>query len=144
MCYVCLVGSSEEDGLRLRQRLSSVPGRTRPSAGGAFAPCLIAVGPGCGFGWRRSPSRPLQEGVVFAISGRHGLSTRLASVATPGYRESPERYSVFHPNNGFVPAAAAPVLNRHDGDGGEANGRNFRRRRSSLPSVSSSTAVASS
>jgi hypothetical protein len=59
--YVCLVGSSE-DGLRLRQRLSSVPGRTRPSAGGAFAPCFIAVGPGCGFGWRRSLSRPQQRG----------------------------------------------------------------------------------
>jgi hypothetical protein len=88
--------------------------------------------------------RPLQEGVVFAISGRRGLSTRLASFATPGYGESPERNSVFHPNYSFVPMAAAPVYDRHDGDGGEENGRNFRRRRSSLPSVSSSMAVASS
>ncbi len=87
---------------------------------------------------------PLQEGVVFAISGRRGLSTRLASFARPGYGESPERNSVFHPNYGFVPMAAAPVKDRHDGDGGEENGRNFRRRRSYLPSVSSSTAVASS
>ena len=85
-----------------------------------------------------------QEGVVFAISGRRGLSTRLASFAKPGYGESPERNSVFHPNYGFVPMAAAPVNDRHDGDGGEESGRNFRRRRSSLPSVSSSTAVASS
>jgi hypothetical protein len=79
--------------------------------------------------------RPQQEGVVFAISGRHGHSTRFASVATPGYGEGPERYSVFHPNYGFVPVVAAPVLDWHDGDGGEANGRNFRRRRSSLPLV---------
>ncbi len=57
--------------------------------------------------------RPLQEGVVFAISGRHGHITRLASFATPGYGESPERYSVFHPNYDFVPVAAAPVLDRH-------------------------------
>ncbi len=55
MRYVCLVGSSD-DGLRLRQRLSSVPGRTRPSSGGAFAPCLIAIGRDCGFGWGRSSS----------------------------------------------------------------------------------------
>ncbi len=88
--------------------------------------------------------RPQQEGVVFAISSRHGHSTRFASVATPGYGEGPERYSVFHPNYGFVPVAAAPVLDRHDGDGGEANGRNFRRRGLSLTLVSSSTAVASS
>jgi hypothetical protein len=54
-----------------------------------------------------------QEGVVLAISGRHGHITRLASYATPGYGESPERYSVFHPNNGFVPVAAAPVVDRH-------------------------------
>ncbi len=53
MCYVCLVGSSE-DGLRLRQWLSSVPGRTRPSSGGAFAPCLIAAGRDFSCGWRRS------------------------------------------------------------------------------------------
>ncbi len=44
----------------------------------------------------------------------------------------------------FRPVAAAAVLDRHDEDGGEANGRNFRRWRSSLPSVLSSTAVASS
>jgi hypothetical protein len=87
---------------------------------------------------------PQQEEVDFAISGRHGHSTRFASVATPGYGEGPERYSVFHPNYGFVLVVAAPVLDQHDGDGGEANGRNFRRQRSSLPSVSSSTAVASS
>jgi hypothetical protein len=53
--------------------------------------------------------RPQQEGVVFAISGRHGHSTRPASFATPGYGESPGRSSVFHPNYGFIPVAAAPV-----------------------------------
>ncbi len=53
--------------------------------------------------------RPLQEGVVFASSGHRGPSTRLASFTTPGYGESPERNSVFHPNYGFVPMAAAPV-----------------------------------
>ncbi len=46
--------------------------------------------------------RPLQEGVVFAISGRRGLSTRLASSATPGYGESPERNSIF-PQLRFLP-----------------------------------------
>ncbi len=61
MRYICLVGSSE-DGLRLRQRLSSVPGRTRPSSGEAFAPCLIAVGRDCGFGWRRSSSSSNRRG----------------------------------------------------------------------------------
>ncbi len=141
MRYVCLVGFSE-DGLRLRQRLSSVPGRTRPSAGGAFAPCLIAVGPGCGFGWRRSLSRPQQR--VSSSPSVVATGSVLDLPQLPGYGEGPERYSVFTPNYGFVPAAAAPVLNRHDGDGGEANGRNFRRRGSSLPSVSSSSAVASS
>jgi hypothetical protein len=48
-----MVGSSE-DGLRLRLRLSLVPGRTRPTSGGAFAPCLGAVGRDFGCGWRRS------------------------------------------------------------------------------------------
>jgi hypothetical protein len=52
----------------------------------------------------------------------------------------PRAYSIFHPNYGFVPVAATPVLDRHGGDNGEANGRNFRRRRSSVPSVSSFTA----
>jgi hypothetical protein len=52
----------------------------------------------------------------------------------------PRAYSIFHPNYGFVPVAATPVLDRHGGNSGEANGRNFRRRRSSLPSVSSFTA----
>ncbi len=61
MHYICLVGSSE-DGLRLRQWLSSVPGRTRPSSGGAFAPCLIAIGRDCGFGWGRSSSSSNRRG----------------------------------------------------------------------------------
>jgi hypothetical protein len=56
-----MVGSSE-DGLRLRQRLSSVPGRTRPSSGRAFAPCLIAIGQDCGFGWGRSSSSSNRRG----------------------------------------------------------------------------------
>ncbi len=44
MCSVCLVGSSE-DGLRLRLRLSLVPGRTPPSPGEAFAlrPALLSA-----------------------------------------------------------------------------------------------------
>ncbi len=57
--------------------------------------------------------RPQQEGVIFAISGRHGHSTRPASFAMPGYGESPGCYSVFHPNYGFVPVVAAPVVDRH-------------------------------
>jgi hypothetical protein len=56
----------------------------------------------------------------------------------------PRAYSIFHPNYGFVPVVATPVLDRHGGDSGEANGPNFRRWRSSLPSVSSFSAVASS
>ena len=93
MCYVCVVGSSD-DGLRLRQRPSSVPGRTRPSSDGAFAPCLIAVGrTAAADGGARHFVQ--QEGVVLAISGRHGHIIRLASYATPGYGESPEQYSVF-------------------------------------------------
>ncbi len=36
MCFVCLVGSSE-DGLRLRLRLSSVPGHARPAVPSPFA-----------------------------------------------------------------------------------------------------------
>ncbi len=36
MCSVCLVGSSEDE-LRLRLRLSLVPGHARPLSGGAFA-----------------------------------------------------------------------------------------------------------
>ncbi len=49
MCYVCLVGSSEDE-LRLRLRLSSVPGHARPSSGGAFALRLVVFGQGFGLG----------------------------------------------------------------------------------------------
>jgi hypothetical protein len=46
---VCLVGSSE-DKLRLRLRLSSVPGHARPSTGGAFALRLVVIGRDVSFG----------------------------------------------------------------------------------------------
>ena len=85
-----------------------------------------------------------QEGVVLAISGRHGHIIRLASYATPGYGESPERYSVFLPQPRFRPGGGCAGVRPAFGNGGEANGRNFRRRRSSLPSVLSSTAAAAS
>jgi hypothetical protein len=49
VCLVCTVGSSE-DGLRLRLRLSLVPGRTRPLSGGAFALRLEVIGRDFGLG----------------------------------------------------------------------------------------------
>jgi hypothetical protein len=143
-----MVGSSE-DGLRLRLRLSwslavLVQCPYSSNVRRSLRPLPRRRWSGLRLRLEALSIRPLQEGVVFAISGRRGLSTRFASFATPGYGESPERNSVFHPNYGFVPMAAAPVNDRHDGDGGEENGCNFRRRRSSLPSVSSSTGAASS
>jgi hypothetical protein len=49
----------------------------------------------------------------------------------------------FPPNYSFFPEAAMPVMVYwQGGDSGEANCRNFRRRRSSLPSVLSFTAMA--
>jgi hypothetical protein len=108
VCYVCLVGSSE-DGLQLRQRLSSVPGRTRPSSGGAFAPCLIAVGWDCGFGWRRSSFVRYRRGSSSASVVAAGSVLDLPHLLRLGMGRSPERNSVFHPNYGFIPMAAAPV-----------------------------------
>jgi hypothetical protein len=55
------------DELRLRLRLSLVPGRTRPSPGGAFALRLAIIGRDVGFGWGARHHRPQhQEGVVLA------------------------------------------------------------------------------
>jgi hypothetical protein len=112
--YVCLVGSSEDGygfgngSLRSLAELVLRPVEPSPLAS------LPSVGTAASDGGARHLHLK-QEGVVFAISGRHGHSTRLASFATPGYGESPEQYSVFHPNYGFLPVAAAPVLDRHMG-----------------------------
>jgi hypothetical protein len=98
-------------------------------------------------GWGRSPTLSIRRGSSLPSSGRPGRSLttkpdlpQLLHLGMGG----PRAYSIFHPNYGFVPVAATPVLDRHGGDSGEANGRNFRRRRSPLPSVSSLMAVASS
>jgi hypothetical protein len=109
---VCLVGSSEDSygfgngSLRSLAVLVLRPAEPSPLVS------LPSVGTAASDGGARH-LRPQQEGVVFAISGRHGHSTRPASFATPGYGESPGRYSVFHPKYGFVPVAAVPVLDRH-------------------------------
>ncbi len=136
---VCLVGSSE-DGLRLRQRLSSVPGCTRPSSGRAFAPCLIAISRDCGFGWgalvifvhnRRGSSSPSVVATGTVLDLLHllrlgmGRAQGVLAFFTPTMVSSQWRLRQCGPAHG---------------DGGEANGRNFRRRRSFLLSVSSSTA----
>jgi hypothetical protein len=85
----------------------------------------------------------IRRGSSSPPSGRHDRSltteTDLPQLLRLGMG-GPRAYSIFHPNYGFVPVAATPVLDRHGGDSGEANSRNFRRRRSSLPSVSSFTA----
>jgi hypothetical protein len=64
---VCLVGSSEDE-LRLRLRLSSVPGHARPSSGGVFALRLVVIGRDVGLGWGAHHHRPQHQerGVVFA------------------------------------------------------------------------------
>ncbi len=41
----------------------------------------------------------------------------------------PRAYSIFHPNYGFVPVAATPVLDRHGGDNGEVTVATGRLRR---------------
>jgi hypothetical protein len=63
VCFICLVGSSE-DGLQL----SLVPGRTRPSSGGAFALRLCVIGRDFGLEWGVRQYRPqhLERGIVFA------------------------------------------------------------------------------
>jgi hypothetical protein len=67
VCPVCLVGSSEDE-LRLRLRLSSVPGHARPSSGRAFALLLDVIGRDFGLGWGARQHRPQHQerGVVFA------------------------------------------------------------------------------
>jgi hypothetical protein len=138
-----LVGPPEDE-LWLRLRLSSVPGLTRPSFAVAYAPRLAIIGQVFGLGGGARQHRPQhQEGVVIATKWSPWAwlynRNRFASSLRLGMG-GPRAYSIFHPNYGFVPVAATPVLDRHGGDSGEANGRNFRRRRSSLPSVSSFTA----
>jgi hypothetical protein len=54
----------------------------------------------------------------------------------------PRAYSIFTPTTASSRWRLRLCWTRHGGDNGEANGRNFRRRRSSLPSVSSFTAMA--
>ncbi len=146
MCLY-LVGPPE-DALRLRLRLSSVPGRTRPSFGVAYAPRLVIIGRTSAWvGALANIVYNIRRGSSSPPSGRPGRSltteTDLPQLLRLGMG-GPRAYSIFHPNYGFVPVVATPVLDRHGGDSGEANGRNFRRRRSSLPSVSSLTAVVSS
>jgi hypothetical protein len=67
VCFVCLVGPPE-DGLRLRLRLSSVPGHARPSSGGAFALRLVFIGQDFGLGWgaRFQRLQHQERGVVLA------------------------------------------------------------------------------
>jgi hypothetical protein len=66
MLCLYLVGPPE-DALRLRLRLSSVPGRTRPSFNGAYAPRLVIIGRDVGLGGGACQHRPQhQEGVIFA------------------------------------------------------------------------------
>jgi hypothetical protein len=75
VCSVCLVGSSE-DGLRLQLWLSLVPGRTRPSSGGAFALRLDVIGRDFGLGWGVRQHRPqhVERGSSSPPSGGHGRS----------------------------------------------------------------------
>jgi hypothetical protein len=61
------LGWTPEDALRLWLRLSSFPGRTRPSSNGAYAPRLIIIGRDIGLVGGARHHRPQhQEGVVFA------------------------------------------------------------------------------
>ncbi len=145
-----ILGWTPEDALRLRLWLSSVPGRTRPSSEGAYAPRHVILGRDVGLGGGTRQHRPQhQRGSSSPPSGRPGRSLTtepdLSQLLRLGMGR-PRAYSIFHPNYGFVPVAATPVLDQHGGDSSEANGRNFRRRRSSLSSASvpSCTAVASS
>jgi hypothetical protein len=73
---VCLVGSSE-DGLRLRLRLSSVPGRARPSSGGAFALRPAVICRVVGFGRALVIIvHNIKRGSSSPPSGRHGRSQK--------------------------------------------------------------------
>jgi hypothetical protein len=71
VCYVCLVGSSEDE-----LRLSSVPGLTCPLSGGAFAPRLVIIGRYIGFRWGRSVNivHNIRRGSSSAPSGHYGRS----------------------------------------------------------------------
>ncbi len=74
MCSVYLVGSSE-DGLQLRLRLPSVPGRALPLTGGAYALRLAVLGRDAGLGWSaRIIVHNIRKGLSSPPSGRHGRS----------------------------------------------------------------------
>jgi hypothetical protein len=87
----------------------------------------------------------IRRGSSLPPSGRHGrnLTTEpdLPQLLRLGMGE-PRAYSIFTPTTVSSRWWLRRCWTRHGGDSGEANGRNFRRRRSSLPSVSSFTAVA--
>jgi hypothetical protein len=73
---VCVVGSSE-DRLRLRLRLSSVPGRARPSPGGAFALRPAVICRVIGFGRALVIIvHNIKRGLSSPSSGRHGHSQK--------------------------------------------------------------------
>ncbi len=148
MCYVCLVGSSEDE-LRLRLWLSLVPGCTRPSSGGAFAPHLVIIGRDVGLRWGRSSTLSTTSGggrlrhQVVAM-GVAQQQNQICLICCAWVWGGLQRYSIFTPTTASSRWRLRRCWTRHGGDSGDANGRNFRRWRSSLPSVSSFTAVASS
>jgi hypothetical protein len=87
----------------------------------------------------------IRRGSSSPPSGRQGCSLILETalpLCCTWVGEGPERHCIFtqlqlRPGGGY-----AGVGSWHGGDDGEANSHNFRRRRLSLPSVSSSTVVA--
>jgi hypothetical protein len=102
VCFVCLVGSLEDE-LRLRLRLSSVPGHARPSSGGAFALRLVVIGQDFGLGWgaRHILSTTSGEGDRLrhqaVAMGVANTSNSPVSFAAHGYGEGLERYSNYAP-----------------------------------------------
>ena len=85
-----LVGPPEDE-LRLRLRLSSVPGRARPSFAVAYAPRLVIIGRVFGLGGGARQHRPQhQEGVVIhrhqvVAQGVALQHKQICLVAAPGY-----------------------------------------------------------
>ncbi len=87
----------------------------------------------------------IRRGSSSPPSGRHGCSLttepdlpQLLRLGMGG----PRAYSIFTPTTASSWWRLRRCWTRNGGDSGEASGSNFRRRRSSLPSVSSFTAVA--
>ena len=97
-----MVGSSE-DGLRLRLRLSLVPGRTRLSSAEP-SPLALAASAGTSAleGASSTSSTTSRRGrrprhQVVAAMGVANNTNRFVSFAAPGYGESPVRYSNYAP-----------------------------------------------